>query len=52
MDTQEEVAVYMCGFGGLQRCNYFREEPIRRTDTETRVRKLENGKAAGKHKVI
>ena len=29
-DTQEEVAVYMCGFGGTRRSNYFRGAPIGR----------------------
>ena len=26
--SQEEVAVHMCGLNGIQRGNYFREEPI------------------------
>ena len=28
IDTQEQVAVYMYAFGGVQRGNYFREEPM------------------------
>ena len=34
IDTQEQVAVHMCGFYGVQRGNYFGEEPIRRTEGE------------------
>ena len=32
VDTQEQVAVHLCGFEGVQRGNYFGGEPIRRTD--------------------
>ena len=49
--TQEQVAVHMYGFDGVQRGNYYREEPIRRTEVEARVGKIKNGKAAGKDEV-
>ena len=42
-----EVAVHMCGFDGIRRGNYFRREPIGRTEVEVRVSKLKNGKATG-----
>ena len=42
----------MCGFDGVQRGNYFRGEPIWRTEVQLRARKLKNGKAAIKDKVI
>ena len=35
-------------FDGVRRGNYFREEPIKRTEVEVSVRKLKNGNAAGK----
>ena len=41
----------MWGLDGIQRGNYFRGEPIRRTEVELRVGKLMNGKAAGKDEV-
>ena len=41
----------MCSFAGVQKGNYFGEEPIRRTEVEVRVGKLKNGKAAGKDEV-
>ena len=44
MDTQEHVAVHMCGFDGVRRGNYFGGEPIRRMEVEVRVEKLKNGK--------
>ena len=47
IDTQEQVAVHMCGFDGIQRCNYFGEKPIGRAEVEVRVGKLKNGKDAG-----
>ena len=28
IDTQEEIAVHMCGFDGIRRGNYFGGEPI------------------------
>ena len=51
IDTQEQVAVYLCGFDGVRRGNYFGGEPIRRTEVELRVGKLKNGKVAGKDEV-
>ena len=41
----------MCSFDGVRRGNYFGEEPIRRTEVESRIRKLKKGKAAGKDEV-
>ena len=35
----------------VQKGNYFRREPVRRTEVEVRVGKLKNGKAAGKDEV-
>ena len=32
VDTQEQVAVQLCGFDGLQRGNYFRGETIARAE--------------------
>ena len=46
-DTQEKVAVHMYGFDGIWRGNYFRREPIGRTEVKVRVGKLKNGKATG-----
>ena len=43
INTQEEVAVHMCGFDGIQRGNYFGGEPIGRVEVELRVGKLKNG---------
>ena len=37
IDTQEQVAVYMCGFDGIRRGSYFGGEPIGRTEVEVRV---------------
>ena len=34
--TQELVAFHLCGFDGVRRSNYFRGEPIRRTEVEVR----------------
>ena len=36
---------------GFRRGNYFRGEPIIKTEVEERVKKLRNGKAAGKDEV-
>ena len=47
IDIQEEVAVHICGFDGVWRGNYFRGEPIRRTEVEVSVGNLKIGKAAG-----
>ena len=47
-DSHEQVAIHMCDFDGVRRCNYFGGEPTRRTEVEVRVGKLKNGKAAAK----
>ena len=52
IDTQEQVAVHMCGFDSVQRGNCFGGGPIKGTEVEVRVRKLKNEKAAGKDEVI
>ena len=49
IDTQEHVAVHMCGFDGVRRGKHLGGEPIRRTEIEVRVGKLKNGKATGKN---
>ena len=41
----------MCGFDGVRRGNYFGRESIRRTESEVRVQKLKNEKAAGMDEV-
>ena len=46
IDTQEEVAIHMCGIDGIRRGNYFGREPIGRAEVVVRVGKLKNGKAA------
>ena len=51
IDAQEEVAVHMYCLNSVQKGNYFRREPVRRTEVEVRVGKLKNGKAAGKDEV-
>ena len=51
MAIYEQVAVYMCGFDGVQRGNYFRGEPMRRTRVEMKVGKLRNRKAAAKDEI-
>ena len=43
IDTQELVAVHMCGFDGVRRGSYFGGEPIRKTKVEVRVGRLKNG---------
>ena len=48
IDTQEQVAIHMCGFDWIWRGNYFGGEPIERTEVEVSVCKLKNGKASGK----
>ena len=47
IDTQEQVAVHMCGFDRIWRGNYFRGEPIGRAEVEVKVGKLKNGRATG-----
>ena len=37
IDTQEQVAVHMCNFDGIQRGNDFGGKPIGRADIEVRV---------------
>ena len=44
IDTQEEVALHMCGFDGIRRSDYFGEQPIGRAKVEVRVMMLKNGK--------
>ena len=51
VDIQEEVRAHICGYDRVQIGNYF-EEPIRKIEVEERVKKLKNGKAAGKYEVI
>ena len=41
----------MCCFDGVRRDNYFGGEPIRRTEVEVRVEKLQNREAGGKGEV-
>ena len=41
IDTKEQVAVHICGFDGVQRDKYFGGEPIRRTEVEVRMERLE-----------
>ena len=52
MDTQNQVTVHVCGFGNVERSNYFGGKPIRRTELEVTLRKLKSKKAAGKDEVI
>ena len=47
-DTQEQVAVHMCGFDGVRRDNYLGGELIRKTEVEVREEKLKNEKDAVK----
>ena len=51
VDIQEQVAVHMCSFDGIQRGKYFGGEPIGRVEVEMRVGKLKNGKVAGKDEI-
>ena len=44
INTQEQVAVHMCGFDGSRRGYYCGGEPIRRAEIEVRVGKLKIGK--------
>ena len=41
IDTQEQVAVHMCGFGGIRIGNCFEGKPIGRAEVEVRVRSQE-----------
>ena len=45
------MVVYMRGFDGIQRGNYFGREPIGRSEVEVRVGKLKNEEAAGKDEI-
>ena len=51
VETQEQVRALMCGYDGIQIGNYFGEEPIIKIEVEERVKKINNGKAAGKDEV-
>ena len=51
IDPQEQVAIHMCGFDGIQRGNYFGGEPTGRAEVEVTVRKFKNGKAPGKNEI-
>ena len=51
INTQEAVAVHMCGFDGIRRHNYFEGEPIGRAEVEVRVGKLKDGKTAGNDEI-
>ena len=56
LDTKEQIVVHtvvhICHFAGIQRGNYFGGKPIRRTEVDVKVEKLNNGMAAAKVKVI
>ena len=52
IDTQEQVAVHMCGFDGVWRGNYFEGKLISRMEAEVKVRKFKNGKASGNDDII
>ena len=41
----------MCGYDGVRRGNYFGGKPIRKIEVEEKVKKLKNGKTAGKDEV-
>ena len=45
------IAVYMCDFDGVWRCNYFGGEPVRENEVEVRAGKLKNWQAADKEGV-
>ena len=45
-DTNELVAVHMCGFDGIRRGNYSGGESIGRAQVEVRIGELMNGKDA------
>ena len=51
IDTQEHVAVHICGFEGVRKGNYFGEESVRRTRDEVRVGKVKNEKATVKYEI-
>ena len=41
----------MCGYDGVRRGNYSGGEPITEIEVEERIKKLKNGKIAGKDEV-
>ena len=41
----------MCGYDWIRRGNYFGGELIKKIEVEEKVKKLKNGKAAGKDEV-
>ena len=43
LDTEEVIAVHMCGFHGIQRGNYFGGEQIGNSEVKVSVGKLKNG---------
>ena len=45
------MVVLMYGFDGIRRGNYFGGELTGRVEVEVKVRKLRNGKAAGKDEI-
>ena len=51
IDIHEQVAVHMCGFNGIQRGNYYGEEPIGRAKVKVRLGKLKSGKSTGKDEI-
>ena len=52
IDTQQQVAVHMCGFHGIWKGgNYFGGEPIGRAEVEVRVVKLKSRKVSGKEEI-
>ena len=51
IDTQEQIPVNICGFGGIQRSKHFGIEPIGKIKVKVRVRTLKNRKVAGKDEV-
>ena len=46
MDTEEQVMVHMCGFGGGRRGSFLGGDAVGRAEMEVRVKKLKNGKEA------
>ena len=51
INTQEQVAVQICGFDGIRRSSYFGGEPTGRAEVEVRMGKLKNGKAVGRDEI-
>ena len=51
IETQEQVAVHMCNFDGVQRSKYFGGNSIRKTEVEVRVEIFKNRKVVGKDAV-